>query len=212
MMRHAFLAMIVLLTAAAAPAQESLDERVLPVATYNVADPDFGLNMHSAPMVDLGDASLVPIRVDTEPDTFGPGGDILQFEPSFGEDSVKIFLFRTPRPLYVRTDQSIRFRVRTEGISEVLFWPESYAAPSQWNFKVVELLGDGTYSVLYSSTVLNNQYMHVRFSRESTLEFTITLLRWDREFTRRLWLTVSPFRIYEDHNGRVMPRATYDWP
>lgn len=211
-MRHAFPALIVILAAAVAPAQESLDERVLPVATYNVADPDFGLNMNSASLVDLGEVSLVPIHYDEGSDTYGQGGNILEFEPSFGEDSVKIFLFRTPRPLYVRWGQSIRFSVRTEGITDVLFWPESYAAPSQWNFRVVETLWDGTYNVLYSGTVLNNQFMQVKVSERATLEFTITLLRWDREFPRRLWVTVSPFRTYEDLNGRVMPRSTLDWP
>lgn len=195
-----------------AAAQESLDGRVLPVGVYNIAAPDFGLNMGGATYVDLGYVSDEPIRMEDEPDSYGQGGDPTQFDTSLGEDSVKIFIFRTPRPLYMNHHQTIVFRVRVGEIFRLRCWPESYASTAVWAFRIVQVEEDGTRDTLYVGAIPSNTHKWVPVNPYSTIEFSITLQRWDKEMHRRLWVTVSPERLYEDHLGRVIPRGAFDWP
>jgi len=104
-------ALVLALAACSAAAQDWSGHRSPPPGTHNIARPDFGLAMSGSSVVDLGLAGAERIGIDEVDDSFGRGP--------------KRLIFRTPRPLMIRADQAVKFRLLVGEVDMVTILPES---------------------------------------------------------------------------------------
>lgn len=154
----------------------------------NISRPDFGLAMNGASVVDLGLVSDERIGLELEDDSFGRGP--------------KTLLFHTPRPLSIRADQRVRFRVLTGEVDSVSISPESYPGKVKWSFKISEVLGGGGRRVLYSNEIPVGGSKHLFLGWYSELEIEVGLLGRDVRAARPLWVTVAPAGVFESGTDR----------
>jgi hypothetical protein len=158
--------------------------------TRNIAPPDFGTALMGASVIDLGLASQERIGVESEDDSFGRGP--------------KILVFRTPRPLYIRPDQKIRFRVLVGEVDIVTVEPESPLGKVKWSFTISQVSGAGGRTVLYSDEIPIGGQQHVRMGWYSELEIEVQLLGREVGAARPLWITVAPAGVFESGTDRPL--------
>jgi hypothetical protein len=160
----------------------------------NVATPGFGTALTGASEVDLGLAGQERIGVELEDDSYGRGP--------------KILVFRTPRPLYIRPDQVVRFRVLVGEVDEVTVEPESTLGKVKWSFTISQVGGPGGRTVLYSNEIPLGEQKHVRIGWYSELEIEVRLLGRDVRAARPLWITVAPAGVFESGTDRPLDEWT----
>lgn len=190
----------------------------LPLNVYNVARPDFGDYVRTGGRsTDLGLANFLPVGLERDPDSYG--------------DKMKIFIFRNPRPILMKKNQTIKFRIRIDHADVIFVWPESEPGPGRFYFSIKEILPDGERKTRYGGVIYEGigQHFYLQVVRHDQtynpvandfnylhqpfeMEFSITLQGYKPEFKRMLWLTVSPSKILEERYIHSVPLRVWDWP
>lgn len=145
---------------------------------FNVARFDFDTFAAGTRNSDLGQANLMPIGIEEESDSFGPGR--------------KVFIFRNRRPFLLREFQSVTFRVLVGNTTELYIWPEAGNGQAEWSVRVRQLNSAGLDEFLLLSSIESQEFIFFSVVPHSEIEVTVSVRNTTATLVRSLWLTLSP--------------------
>jgi hypothetical protein len=167
-------------------------------AVFNVATFAFDAYYRSETDPDVGILNELPIGVELEPDSFGPGR--------------KLFYFRNRRPFLMREDTSLSFRVRIGNTSEIYVWPESWPDIAEWDVSIRQLFEDGREWDSISDMLPSGKFLFMSVEPDTIVEIRVTLRAKSQNLQRELWVTVSPDLFDRGPGDTILPRPSSVYP
>jgi hypothetical protein len=158
----------------------------------NAASFEFDTYAAGMSRTDLGTANRLPLGIEEEPDSFGPGS--------------KIFIFRNRTPFILRPAQEVTFRLLVGNTTELYIWPESVPDDTEWVITVRQLGMSGLEDEILSSIMKSRHFQVMNVVPYTEIEFTVSVRYEAVQVARRMWLTVSPEVFNMVGLNTVMPR------
>lgn len=167
-------------------------------SVFNVASFNYDTFFRSEIDANLGIINELPVGVELEPDSFGPGR--------------KLFYYRNRKPFLMREDSSLSFRLRIGNTSEIYVWPESYPDIAEWDVSIRQLFEDGRVWDSISDMLPSGKFLFMSVEPDSIVEITVTLRAKSQNLQRELWVTVSPDLFDRGPGDTILPKPSTFYP